>query len=116
MSLLMIDLAYLGTKTIFHVGYYLVKGTYNTVAYLTGHEMIEEKDEDKTDNQALLDEIKNLRNEMDGLRKEIKTINDDTYMLVNSEQSEPRIIATICDNTDLKVKNEEQDTDKQITL
>ena len=100
MSLLMIDLAYLGTKTIIQVGYYIAKGTYNTVAYFTGSDLIVEPTDDKdTDNKALLDEIKTLRNEMDHLRKEIKTINDDTYMLLDNDEGggETRVVASIID-------------------
>ena len=108
MSLLMIDLAYLGTKTIIQVGYYIVKGTYNTVAYFTGSDLIVEPIDDKaTDNRALLDEIKTLRNEMDHLRKEIKTINDDTYMLLDNENGETRVVANIIDGDSIIDKNNE---------
>ena len=108
MSLLMIDLAYLGTKTIIQVGYYIAKGTYNTVAYFTGSDLIVEPIDDKaTDNKVLLDEIKTLRNEMDHLRMEIKTINDDTYMLLDNKDGETRIVANIIDGDSIIDKNNE---------
>ena len=104
----MIDLAYLGTKTIIQVGYYIAKGTYNTVAYFTGSDLIVEPIDDKaTDNKVLLDEIKTLRNEMDHLRMEIKTINDDTYMLLDNKDGETRIVANIIDGDSIIDKNNE---------
>lgn len=81
MSLLMIDLAYLGTKSLINVGYYLAKGTYNGFAYLAGYEMIQEEEE--VNEKDLVKEIRKLRNEMDSLRKEIKYINEDTFLLVD---------------------------------
>ena len=114
MSLLMIDLAYLGTKTIIQVGYYIAKGTYNTVAYFTGSDLIVEPTDDKvTDNKVLLDEIKTLRNEMDHLRKEIKTINDDTYMLLdnNEDGGETRVVASIIELEKLVDKNEKNEVE-----
>jgi len=115
----MIDLAYLGTKTIIHVGYYIAKGTYNTMSYFTGYDMIEEPvDDKKTENKALLDEIKTLRNEMDNLRKEIKTINDDTYMLVDNNEPDARVVTSIIDNIDINRQDKDNLPDKcnEITL
>ncbi len=90
----MIDLAYIGTKTLINLGYYVAKGTYNTVAYLTGNDLIEEKETNP--DKILLDEIKSLRSEMDGLRKEIKQIHDDSFLLVDKHE-ETRIIANVED-------------------
>ena len=95
MSLLMIDLAYLGTKTLINLGYYVVKGSYNTVAYLTGNDLIEERETNP--DTILLDEIKSLRSEMDGLRKEIKQIHDDSFLLVDNHD-DTRIVANVEDD------------------
>ena len=126
MSLLMIDLAYLGTKSLLSLGYYVAKGTYNGIAYITGNEPI--KDEEKLTDKNLLAEIKSLRSEMDHLRKEIKHINEDTFLLVdpNTGEENTKVIAEICDNVSINNVSEDSDDEnsnktrqkftKQVTL
>lgn len=106
----MVDLAYVGTKALVSLGYYVVKGTYNTVAYLTGNEPIVEKTTDKE--VLLLEEIKNLRTEMDSLRKEIKQIHDDSFLLVD-KHDETRIVACLDDEAN---SLDDPDALKNVTL
>ena len=81
MSLLMIDVAYLATKSLVNVSCYLAKNTYNGIAYLTGYEML--KEQEVISEIDLIKEIKSLRGEIDTLRKEIRYINEDTFLLVD---------------------------------
>ena len=121
MSLLMIDIAYVGTKSLLSFGYYVVKGTYNGIAYLTGHEMI--TDRETSTEKDLLAEIKSLRGEMDSLRKEIMHINEDTFLLVDpdTKPTKSKVIAEIYDNVNIdgnsdSDKDNDNDNDKEVTL
>ena len=115
----MIDLAYLGTKSLISIGYYLVRGTYNGIAYITGNEMLGE--EEQVTEKDLVNEIKSLRSEMDSLRRQIKHINEDTFLLVDPDPEKDKVIAEICDTVNLNnIKNRDDTSDnvkvKQITL
>ncbi len=63
MSLLFADLAYLGIKTVYNVGYYVIKYSYNGIAYLTGSEYMVDKSVVDT-NELVLQELKELRKEI----------------------------------------------------
>lgn len=108
MSLLMIDLAYLGTKSLLSIGYYVAKGTYKGIAYLTGNEQMDESE--NVSEEDLLREIKNLRGEMDSLRKEIRHINEDTFLLVDPNitcNNSPKVIAEIANIEEIPEDEEE---------
>ena len=68
MSLLFADLAYLGIKTVYNVGYYTFKYSYNGIAYLTGSEYMVDKKPIDT-NELVLKELKELRKEIAVLKE-----------------------------------------------
>jgi hypothetical protein len=74
MSLFLIDLAYIGVKGIYTIGYYTVKFSYNSIAYMTGSEYMVDKEVIDT-NQLVLQELKELRREISVLKiqKELTT-------------------------------------------
>ena len=72
---MLIDLVYLSVKTTVKLGYYALKGTYNTVNNI--------KKESKTnDNVNLLTEIQKLNKEIVLLKKDIQHLNKDSYVVV----------------------------------
>ena len=82
MSLLLIDVAYLGLKSATTLGWYLAKQSYNLVAYTVGSEpIVDEKETSET--QELLKEIRGLREEVGRLKSQMEYINDQTYQLVD---------------------------------
>lgn len=80
MSLILIDLAYLGTKGIFYAGVFLVKGTYNVIASVAGYDPIVDT---PTEEQSVVGELKSLKDEIRSLKEELSNINHDTFVLVD---------------------------------
>lgn len=66
MSLLLIDLTYLGVKTIISISRYIGVATYNIVAIASGNDTIYFFP--KTDTQLLIEEIKDLKKELRDLK------------------------------------------------
>ena len=88
MSLILIDAAYLSLKGIGYLGWYLAKGTYSSYCYFTGQpdsETLEKEDllnkdiTEKINNTVLIEEIRELRNELNLIRNRIKG-NQSTYL------------------------------------
>ena len=65
-SLLLIDLTYLGVKTVISLSKYIGVATYNIVALVSGNETMYFFP--KTDTQLLIDEIKDLKKDLRDLR------------------------------------------------
>ena len=85
MSLILIDLAYIGSKLVVNIGYYLCKGTYNTVNYIRGKNIYVENT--KTEHQLLIEEIKYLRSELNEIKYKnvtIKEIPNDEFIIINN--------------------------------
>jgi len=82
MSLLLIDLAYLGAKGAVSLSWFLAKNSYNLVAYGFGAEPIQDTP-DTSETQQLLQEIRGLRDEVTQLKSQMEYINDQTYQLVD---------------------------------
>jgi hypothetical protein len=80
MSLFIFDLAYLGTKSVFNLSYYVLKGTYNIVAGLTGYDPIVEP---LTEQEVLLQEMKGIREELKIMKESIR--DSDTHASTTSE-------------------------------
>ena len=68
MSLLLFDLAYLGTKGVLNLSYYLVKGSYNIIAGLAGYDPIQEP---LTEQETLLQEMKAIREELKQMKDSV---------------------------------------------
>ena len=85
---MLIDLAYLSIKTTIKVGYYLVKGTYNTVHNLNNSEA-----ESKSADTDLINVIKQLNKEIILLKKDIQNLNSDSYVVVYPDAEIPKLAA-----------------------
>ncbi len=62
MSLLLVDLGYLGIKTCFYVSKYIGVTTFNLIAYMSGSPTLSYFT--KTREDILIEEVKNLRGEL----------------------------------------------------
>ena len=82
MSLLLIDLAYLGIKGATSLSWFVVKNSYNLVAYTVGAEQIADPTP-TNETQELLTELRSLRKEVHQLKSQMEYINDQTYQLVD---------------------------------
>jgi len=71
MSLFLFDLAYLGTKGVLNLSYYLVKGSYNLIAGFAGYALIEEP---LTEQEILLQEIKEIKDELKQMKASVASI------------------------------------------
>lgn len=111
MSLLFVDLAYLGIKSIYSIGYYTVKYSYNTIAYLSGNEYIVDKEVVDT-NELVLKELKELRKEIAIL----KCDNEEKCQLDNSKKAfiEDMVLLSDDDNTTSLTCNYEEYPDVDI--
>ena len=67
MSLFLIDVAYIGIKSICNIGYYAFKYSYNGIAYLAGSEYMVDKQVIDT-NELVLQELKDLRKDISILK------------------------------------------------
>ena len=71
MSLFLFDLAYLGTKGVLNLSYYLVKGSYNLIAGFAGYDPIEEP---LTEQEVLLQEMKEIKEELKQMKESVSSI------------------------------------------
>ena len=71
MSLFLFDLAYLGTKGVLNLSYYLVKGSYNLIAGFAGYDPIEEP---PTEQEILLQEMKAIKEELKQMKESVASI------------------------------------------
>ena len=103
MSLIFIDLVYLGIKGICSIGYYTLKYGYNTIAYLSGSEPIVDKEVIDI-NKLVLEELKELRKEI-SILKNNKQLNIDELYSKNTYIDDNIILEETDDNILYKKKD-----------
>ena len=94
MSLLFVDLAYLGIKSLYSIGYYTVKYSYNAIAYMSGSEYMVDKEVVDT-NELVLKELKELRKEIAILKSD----NDGKSQSDNNKQVFIEDMVNLSDDT-----------------
>lgn len=87
MSLILLDIAYIGTKGLLNVGYYLAKGSYNLVAGMAGYEPIQEA---PTETELLLQEIRSLKTELQELKGDMLEVRE--IALCDTEKGEVKAV------------------------
>ena len=86
MSLILVDLGYLGIKTCFYVSKYIGITTFNIVAYMSGSPTLEYFSKTKED--ILIDEVKNLKSELIVIKELMGTRPQDTIEYIYIDEIE----------------------------